>query len=243
MPFIDHRCLVLASAVLVASCTTKSIEHGTPGGSGFDTALATAGGAFGESGAVGLEDGNYPEPATTRCGEVMGDLPAIEGLQSAWAVIAVPDATQNGEDVPAGSMLLRLSEDAISDCGSTPFDNSFGGSSSTGFFTGGVEFSTTGSRFDEGSGRSLELMLSPDESVVGAYEFGVLTGPDVAAYGDDAPTELPTDATIELLHVDDDCVIGTIRGVVGETGSAFMEGGFVAQTCQRQCIPFEGQPC
>lgn len=246
MPLALHRCYVLACATFVASCTTKSIEHGTPGGSGFATASATAGGGVGESGPVGHEDGNFPEPATTRCGDVMGDLPAIDGLKSAWAVIAVPDATQNGQDVPAGSMFVRLSEDVISDCGGLPFDNTFrgsgGGSSSTGFVTGGIEFSTTGSRFEEGTGSGLELMLAPNEAAVGTYPFEALAS-DVAIYGEDAPAEMPVEATIELLHVDDDCVIGTIRGLTGESGSAFMEGGFVAQTCQRQCIPYNQQPC
>lgn len=227
--------------MIAAACTTKSIEHGTPGESGFDTALPTATG-FGSSGAFGDEEGNYPEPATTRCGDVMGDLPAISNLQSAWAVIAVPDATRGGEDVPAGSVLLRLSEDVISDCGSTPTEDSFGGSS--GFFvgssstTGGVE-STTGPVQDE-AGRGLELMLTPDDHAVGTYALGAAA--DLTTFGG-GPSEAPAEATLELLHVDDDCVIGTIRGLTGEDGETFMEGGFVAQTCQRQCIPHDGRAC
>ncbi len=222
---------------VLASCTAETFRHGA-GETGF-VGFSSATDSFGTSGDGGASnvDGNYPEPAVTRCGDVLGDRPPIDGLSSAWAVIAVPDATRGGTPVETGSMLLRISEGVVRDCGDGPDADGFAGSSS-GF--GG--FSGT----DDGplvTARGLELMLTPAELGPGVHMVSELDAPGVVVYGDGASTEPSAGASIELLRVDDDCVIGVVRDFETETGEPFMEGGFVAQTCQRQCIPSNAHSC
>jgi len=212
---------------LVGGCVSKEISHSELSGDVDTFASATAGevGGFGSSGDFGFPQGNYPDPAVTRCGDVLGDLPAINSLASAWAVVAVPNATAGDEPVEAGAVLLRLSQDALVDCGSDPQSQDFFFGTSTG--DGALE------------GRGMELMLAPQDVTLGVHQPASLT-----LYGDGATSEFDTEAaTVELLRVDDDCVVGIVRGVESEGGTKFLEGGFVAETCQRQCIPTPGFSC
>lgn len=238
------RCLYCALAIAMASvagCQTKSFEHGGDllnGSSGGQSFSGVGGDAVSGGDEFPNFDGNYPEPAVSRCGDVLGGLPPLPGLASAWAIVAVPGATMNGEPVEAGSVMLRISERVITECGDAPNPNhSFG---STGFggestFAGGLS-SATGDR-------GFEMMLGPDELALGIHDVATLTGPRVGVFGEGSTSESGAGANIELLRVDDDCVIGIARGFLSDTGEPFMYGGFVAQTCQRQCIASEGSPC
>lgn len=229
--------------ILSGGCQSKSFEHGdAPLGSGTSDTFGSFGGVVGGStGGFGF-GGNYPEPAVTRCGEVLGDLHPIEGLASAWAIAAVPGATANGESIEAGSVLLRISEDAIVGCGDSP-QWEFSGSSGSGATTTG-DIGTTSFREDVGTGpRGFELLLAPGELELGVHEVAALADPQTVAYGQGAVSGSSGEASIELLRVDDGCVIGIARGFVTDNGQPFMNGGFVAETCQRQCIPTRDNPC
>lgn len=229
---------------LGGGCFSKSFEHGD-GPSEFDSESFGGVGVsvVGGSGFFGDGVGNYPHPATTRCGDVLGELPAIEQLESAWAVISVPGATADGEPFPTGSVVLRLSETPMHECGAAPGDGGpfdFGGSTGSSGSSG--DASGTGASLPQGP-RGLELTLNADEFGKGTHTVTTLDNPRVWAYGTGATLEVPPTASIELQRVDDDCVIGTIRGFEATDGTPFMHGGFVAQTCQRQCIPTPNNPC
>ncbi len=229
--------------VLSGGCQSKSFDHGdAPLSSGTSDTFGSFGGvAGGSSGSFGFR-GNYPQPAITRCGEVLGDLHPIEGLASAWAITAVPGATANGESIEAGSVLLRISEDAIGDCGDAP-QWEFSESSGSGATTTGAA-GTTSFPEDVGTGpRGFELLLSPEEFELGVHEVAALTSPRTFVYGQGAVGGSSAGASIELLRVDDECVIGIARGFVSDNDQPFMNGGFVAETCQRQCIPTRDNPC
>lgn len=183
-------------------------------------------------------DGNYPEPAVTRCGPVRGGADPIEGLASAWAVVALPGATANGEPLSTGSMRLRISEYAMDNCGKPLVPYGWGGSGS-GSSSGSV--GSTG--FGASDQRGFELTLAPGEQTLGVHEVARLGDPGIATFGDGAAEETAAEGSIELLHVDDDCVIGIVRNFAADYGGPFMNGGFVAQTCQRQCISTHGDSC
>jgi len=217
-------------ALPCGGCQSQSFDHGdTALDSATTDAFGSFGGVVGEAPTTGAEfEGNFPEPAVTRCGDVLGDLPAIDGLASAWAVIAVPGATANGDPVEAGSVLLRVSEQAIGSCAASPQSDFFG---STGFET------------DMGGGRGLELVLAPEELTLGVHDVATLAAPQVFVYGEGGGIDSGAEGSIELLHVDDGCVIGVVHGFATDTNEPFMSGGFVAQTCQLQCLPTQNNPC
>ena len=231
-------------AVLSGGCQSRSFEHGDPpndsGTSATFGSFSEVGGEVGGSSGAFGSGGNYPEPAVTRCGAVLGDMPPIEGLAAAWAVAAVPGATANGEAIETGSVLLRISEHPIDDCGGSP-QLEFSGS--TGSSTAGDNGTTS---FDEDVGtgpRGFELLLAPGELALGVLEVAALEGARTLVYGHGAVSGSGAGASIEFLRVDDDCVIGIARGFVTDTDQPFMNGGFVAETCQLQCIPTPSDPC
>ncbi len=239
------------TAVLGAGCPSKSFEHGgqsAPSDSvGFGSITAGPTATVTDSGGIGDEsspnrDGNYPDPAVTRCGDVAGDMSPINGLTSAWAVVAVPGATMDGTAVEAGSVLLRISTEVIRECGDAPEPLDFFGGSGTGTGTGS---DTTGGASPgiELSDRGLELMLAPDELTLGPHAVADLAEPRVTLLGRGATSDFGAEASIEFVRVDDDCMIGFVHGFESDTGLPFMEGGFVAQTCQRQCLPSGGNSC
>ena len=86
--------LALLVAALASGCAQETIHHGDPdlNSEGF-ASISVGGEASGPFDGGPNIDGNYPDPAVTRCGDVLGDLPAIDGLASAWALVAVPGAT------------------------------------------------------------------------------------------------------------------------------------------------------
>ncbi|MBV1859265.1 MAG: hypothetical protein KUG77_12695 [Nannocystaceae bacterium] len=217
--------------VLVGGCQSRSFEHGdAPQDAGTSATFGSFGAVVGGVTGEFSSGGNYPEPAVTRCGEVPGDTLPIEGLASAWGIVAVPGATANQDPIAAGSVLLRISEQAIRFCGDAPEPISLGGSGSSTGPTG------TGAR-------GVELLLGPEELTLGVHEITALEDPRVVVYGDGAVSASAAEGRIELLHVDDDCIIGVVRDFVSDTGEPFMPGGFVAQTCQQQCIPSKGNAC
>ena len=232
---------------ILGGCQTRSFEHGD---APLDTATSGAsfgsfGGEVGEAPSSSGFDGNYPDPATTRCGEVLGELPPIDRLSSAWAVVAVPGATADGDPIEAGSVLLRISQQAIGSCGEPPdadFFGSSGSSGSSGGTTGGGDTTSFGGS-TSGEDRGFELMLAPEELALGVHDVATLTAPRVFVYGEGASNESGAEGSIELLHVDDGCIIGVVRGFTTDTDQPFMTGGFVAQTCQLQCIPTRNNPC
>ena len=267
MPVGSRTSARVATATLLTAlgCQPRTIDHGDRP---FDEVAATVSGGIvpgtggGDTGEP-FDDalGNYPEPAVTACGDVLGDLPAIDGLTSAWAVIAVPGAFMGSESLETGSVLLRISDDVIRECGEAPADEDdfmttgfFG--SSTGLFGTGTGFDPTSGGNDSdpsgggdstdgyaGNGRSFELLLGPDELTVGVHPIDTLNNPSVRLYGEGATETFGSEASLELLRVDDACIIGVLRGFESDAGFPFMEGGFVAQTCQRQCFPVDGVEC
>jgi len=227
-----HAGLAGILATVLAGCLQASFNHGDPSMVDTDTG-ASAGVVSGVGGTGDLDLGNYPHPAVTRCGDVLGGVEPIDGLVSAWAIVAVPGATRGGEPVDTGSVLLRVSEEGLSDCGAAPFE---GFSSSTG--------STGTTSGDTVAGdRTIEILLGPDESVVGRRDVADLEDSQVALFGGGATEIHGSEASVELLRVDDDCVIGIVHGFEATDGGPFLEGGFVAQTCQQQCIPTAGSGC
>jgi hypothetical protein len=178
-------------------------------------------------------------------------MPAIEGLAAAWAVVAVPGATVDGEPLSTGSVVLRLSEVGLQNCGASPGDPGFfepgtssgsTGGGSTGGSSGSDSSTGTGDPLRDGP-RGLELTLTADEFAKGTYAMSELVAPRVYSYGAGSTTDVPQDARIQLHRVDADCVVGTVSGFRAEDGTSFMEGSFVAQTCQRQCIPGREDRC
>lgn len=263
----------VATALLHGGCGTKSFNHVDPAGS--DTFFGE--GSFGSSG-EDPHEGNFPEPAVTRCGDLPPGIAPVDEMLSAWAVVAVPDATIDGEPVAAGTVQLRISQEGLSQCGAATSSNEEGeisgsGSSSSGDppsgdtsgsssgstsgsssgdtsgdSSGGTSDGTTGSAvpdpgFEQTGDRTLELMMGPHEMALGTHAVADLVAPGVKLTGSWSTNDFGDQASVELLRVDDDCVVGVLHGFRSSHNTPFLEGGFVAQTCQRQCIPTRNNPC
>ena len=168
------------------------------------------------------ERGNYPEPAETRCGELPEGVEPLEGLASAWVILALPDAvSSDGDPVPAGTAKIRLADHALTDCDSAFFD-----------------FSCTGQVCDWGMTftlPALEAGASHDLAELEADDFTLMTR---TLQGD------PGDAGVAVLRrVTPDCVVGELVGLEDASAPMPGSGGFVAEVCRRQCIPGEGIGC
>lgn len=239
--WIAFACVLTAGSL---ACAPASFDHGdgsgppatessraSDSGTGF---LATDGEGTLAEVSGGLDPpGNFPEPAVSRCGDVLGDAEAIGGLAAGWAVVALPGAMgTHGESVPQGAVRLRLSQHGMLDCGDslTPLLGHGSGSD--------------GDRppFTEGP-RGLEFTLSPTELALGVRTLSSLSQPEVFVQGSGAAGVDVAAGTLELLRADAECIVGVISGLQGDLGTTFLEGGFVAQTCQRQCIPTQGDAC
>lgn len=240
-PTTPARCVAALALALCAGCGATTFEHGEPsplgsvGGDSFGVVVSSTPSDGGFPGG----QGNYPDPAVTRCGGVADQAAPIEGLSSAWAVVAIPGATADGLPVANGSIRLRISEHALLECGDPLVPYVWSGGSGSSGTTG-----TSGGRvLEESDMRGLELTFAPDELDIGVHQIATLNAAGFVALGAGVVRETAAGGHVELLRVDDDCVVGVVRGLVTEDGLPFMGGGFVAQTCQRQCHTVDGRPC
>lgn len=177
--------------------------------------------AHGDLDQVG-DRGNYPEPAETRCGELPNGVEPIEGLASAWVILALPDAVDSeGEPVPAGAAKIRLADHALTDCDSAFFN-----------------FSCSEEPCDWAMSFTLPVLesgASHDLTELEADDFTLMT---------ESFRSAPGDAGVAVLRrVTPDCVVGELVGLEEASGPMPASGGFVAEVCRRQCIPGEGVGC
>lgn len=229
---------VLCAAL--CGCGTESFEHNEVDGQTIPTNASISSDSFFEastgiagSGSGGNQfDGNFPEPAVTRCGELPDGVQPITGLAAGWGVVALPNASADGRPVPSGSVRLRISQFEMNQCSDT-LTVWFGA-------PGGSGGDLT--PYNEGP-RGVEFTLAPDELTVGIHQIGALADPDFAAVGSSSERVEAVDGTVEFLRVEDDCIVGVLRGLEGTLETPFLEGGFVVQTCQQQCIPTGGFRC
>ena len=175
-----------------------------------------------EHGQIGEIDdpGNFPEPAISRCGELPEGVEPVPGLTAAWAVLALPGATDtDGEAVPTGGVRLRLADHAIEDCAGAFFD----------------PFECDGLRCKWG----LSIAINEAPVVSSFVDLARLPEADfeVAVIDGLGPAIVPgRGGTLVLHRVTSDCVVGELRDVETTDGIP-RDGGFVAELCQRQCIP------
>ena len=219
------------TCALALGCGTQVIDHdATPGAppllepTATTTAPATSGASFGTDGfgssTTGFGLGNYPDPAVSLCGALPPGVPEATGLTSAFAVRALAGATDEADnEVEAGTVRVRLSSQALFDCGEA-FDLDYGCGT------------------DPSCPWGVALSLGTDEQLAGVYSISDLAAPhyEVAVPGPGDAVE-DAEGTIELFRVTPDCIVGELRDVPGRNG------GFVAVVCQSQCVPMPGEGC
>lgn len=227
---------VLASCWSAAGCGEQTIRHqlvpmaGTDGFGAFSGGVTTFAGSSGGFG--GGQFGNYPEPALTRCGALPDGVVAMDDLFSAWAVLALPGATDvDDQEVEPGLLRLRLSALGITDCAGTPDMVECSGSDPE----------------DSACGWDVEISLPPSESEPGTIDLANETDADYNVRGGQRDaTRLDTSRGSLVIHsVTPDCVIGEFVDVdtTANDSGLPLNGGFVAEICQRQCIPSQGRGC
>ncbi|MBL4685129.1 MAG: hypothetical protein JKY37_11110, partial [Nannocystaceae bacterium] len=171
-------------------------------------------------------------PASTRCGGLPDGVVAMDDLFSAWAVLALPGATDvDDQEVEPGLLRLRLSAQGITDCAGTPDTTQCSESSPDDF----------------PCGWDVEISLPPSESEPGTIDLADETDTDYNVRGGQRdPTRLDTSRGSLVIHrVTADCVIGEFVDVdmLANDSGRPLNGGFVAEICQRQCIPSQGRGC
>lgn len=219
---------------LPAGCGEQTIEHdgamlaGAPGA----TASATASGAStvsGATGAAGEGGGNFPEPAQTRCGPPIGDAAPLTQLGSAWAVVALPGAVDSLEqNVEAGSARLRFASVPLFDCAAQLLLDEWCGEANVPECAWGIG-----------------LTLSPKEFKPGEYLLSELENAAYTVSTMDLDGEPTNDraGTLILHSITANCVVGELRDIEVMPGEQDQNGSFVAERCQRQCIPGPNQGC
>lgn len=210
-----HRPMLgFALAGSTLGCTETAVfEHGTP----LDEIA---------------RDGNFPQPARTRCGDLPPGLDPMPGLASAWAVIAAPGAIDpSGEDVPSGSTRIRLADHAVVNCTHQMFlqieDVGPTGFCTTDDCSWGLEFTLP----DATPFKDYELVDAR------RVEFGNTLADTVEPQGNGV------DASVFLHRVTPDCIVGEVIGIEGDRESVPGEGGFVAEVCRSTCMPGLGDSC
>ncbi|MEM6992902.1 MAG: hypothetical protein AAF721_20470 [Myxococcota bacterium] len=215
----------LLGCALVANlggCLDDIIEHaGVDESNLFDLVSADGG-----------VEGNFPEPAVSRCGELPNGVEAIPDLVSAYGVAALPGAQfADGHAVDPGSVRLRLADHPMFDC-AEPFlaDNAV-------CEGGGLE--------GDDCGWGVGLTLAPGELLAGTYAIETLQEPDysVAVFDRPADRDAKRSGTLILHRVTPDCVVGELLDVQLAAGEPAHTGGFIAELCQRQCIPSSNEAC
>lgn len=218
------------AATLVAfGCGTDRIQHDEAGGQGQAFGGSTT--FFGSDGGDPFE-GNFPEPAQTRCGSLPESTLPLEGLISGWGVLALPGARDPvGDPVAAGSVRLRLSDREVRDCADTFAPERLE-----------CEHIPLGSLT---CGWGISLTLAPDELEPGVYELASLTDPAYAVATGDArePSTTARTGTVRLFSVTPDCISGEFQDVETRAGDPSLDGGFIVEMCQRQCVPSREVGC
>jgi hypothetical protein len=181
------------------------------------------------SGITGVS--NFPEPATTQCGPLDGSTLPIYGLRSAWGILALPGAVDDNGEVPPGTLRLRLGEQLLQDCQSEFIDASCT-----------VETSADSSAFIDGSGGdgcgwAFSFTLRPHQVREGQHKLETLTDPNF-----ELAIENTVTGDLELTFITDECIAGELSGVeTDELAQPILAGGFVAQVCERSCLPGPGK--
>jgi hypothetical protein len=235
-----RRSVACAFAVLVLGCESHVIEHGPSAAVGSDTFASDVDGSTGAatvtSGFFG--DSNFPEPALTNCGSLGEGVLPIDGLRSAWGVVAVSGSGDTDDAVEAGTVRVRLTEQRLLDCQAelVPQDCEDPGSSSSGFGLGldcGWAFSFT---------------LTPAEAVAGQLQLDALTDPDFEVIaGEHGATLNGIAGELEIYRVLPECIVGELTNVELDLGSAIetqsLDGAFAAELCQHTCLPTAEASC
>lgn len=236
------KCIGLGLACATA-CTarTDGIVGATAGeaGDSFDAGDADdaddpdAPGSEPSDDAPGL--GNFPEPAQSSCGTLPDGLEPIPGLASAWvAEGSFMGTNEQGEHVAQHGLRLRLSDGGVAcdeafNAGWDPCTTAWGWGMT---LPDGMQTPGTYALSDWG-GIYLEQVFQVVDATCGdGGEGGGDGGPE--------PSDMPGE--IEILHIDDECVIGRIHDVqLGGTQQPSLSGGFVAMRCATECIPQYGE--
>jgi hypothetical protein len=245
------RLWVGAWAVGGPACVTDSIEHGSDSSATMTTGATDS--TFGPTSPSTTEsffgDTNFPEPALTQCGGLENMALPMDGLISAWGVIAVAGAVDGQGPVPEGSVRIRLGQQPLFDCRES-FRVGACGEDSTG--TGGTSGSSGGSGsgsggMSDGCGWGLAFTLSPTEAMPGLLELALLEKPKFEVATEQGTLDIDEDVEgfLDLFRVTPDCIVGKIDGAAfnGGIDHPDFQGGFVAQLCQSTCVPLGGHHC
>jgi hypothetical protein len=245
-----RRLSVGALAVGALACATDAIEHG-PERTPITASTMTTGASDSSFGMTSpsttdpfFGDTNFPEPALTACGGLENvDLP-IEGMISAWGVVALAGADDGFSDVEAGSVRVRLGAQPLFDCREAIAMNQCSGGDSTG--TTGSTSGSGGSGTGGDCGWGLAFTLSPAEAVAGTLKLDELARPKFELVTDGGPVAFDqATGELELIRVTPECIVGDFDDVAFDGGADHpdFEGGFVAQLCPSMCVPYLSHKC
>lgn len=213
----------VALALVCIACSYDQIDH-AGGTTGVAPGLSATITSFGETGSGPVS--NFPDPASSICGELPPGHTPIDDLASAWVVAAVPDAVDGyGAPVAPGTMRLRLTDRPLPDCGAAFFDSPADGADEIPLPWG------------------LGLSFAEDELALGTMELDGLADPQGELASPSSPGTTELAGTIEIFALTPDCVIGEIRDMPVPRYGRVVDGGFVAQVCTRVCVPLAGQSC
>ena len=222
-----HTRLLFASALSVCACGFDSLDHGPDA---EDVGLAGGGGDGTGPGPLQDPPSNFPEPASTRCGALPDELAPIEGLSSGWLVVALPGATDSqGKLVPPGAGRLRLTNRPLFDCSAV--------------FESDPALSDEEPQDPIDRAWGLGLTLTAGELSAATLHLEDLADPDAELAHDDRSFETQLVGTLELLAVTDRCLVGELRDLSLPRSGPAIYGGFIAEICERTCVPGSGQTC
>jgi hypothetical protein len=243
---------VCAIAGLLIGCGVDEIDHlpdhGTAGSLSDSTFDVDNGGQVFESAEVsgsggGVGDTNFPDPALIVCGGLDGHPWSIDGLRSAWAVVALPGSTYSSEPIDAGSIRVRLGAQPLFDCQDRFEPPSCLGGSSTSSggtgssFVGGVDE-------DVDCGWALSFTLAPTETRSGTYRFEDLVDPDFELVMENSVwPSAPITGELEISSVTPTCIVGRLSGLGLDDDVLPLSGAFAAMRCDRRCLPGPGREC
>jgi hypothetical protein len=144
-----------------------------------------------------------------------GNVP-IDGLRSAWGVVAVGGTEDDEGEVEPGTIRLRLGDEVLADCQDA------------------LEVGDWG----------VAITLTPSEAVTGVHDLASLLAPDPEHLHGGATSTLPMSGTLELLRVTQDCIVGTLDDVaIAEVPVPELSGAFAAELCSRTCLPTATRGC
>lgn len=219
--------LAFAGLLGLGACGLDALDH-SPEGDDLGAAVGPEGGDTGPS---SLPFSNFPEPASTRCGSLPEDVTPIEGLGSAWLVVALPGATDSlGNPVEVGTARLRLSNRPLFDC-------------SAAFEVDEALDDDEPPAEPPSPAWGLGVSLLADELGVEPIDLDGLADPaaELAEGGGSSATALTGE--LRLFSVTRQCVVGELRDLTLPRSGPSIYGGFIAEVCERTCVPGRRQSC